>query len=105
MQITPDKIVVIREPNEDPNDPRPWFRVIVYLPQLHMISARCFTAEHAHELVDDILSQDAFCKYCGFNNSMYPKLSWKVRLLFKWRIFKRKISRKPYTRIPMVQSI
>lgn len=63
MIITRKDITVESVPNENPNDNRPWWRLRINLPQLHMYSALTFTVDHAEEMADEISKRDE-CPHC-----------------------------------------
>jgi hypothetical protein len=45
------------------NENRPFWRLRINLPQLHMYSALTYTVEHAEEMADEISKRDE-CPHC-----------------------------------------
>jgi len=42
----------------------PWWKIMVYLPQLHLETPPLFTAEHAEELKEEIAALSDYCPHC-----------------------------------------
>lgn len=65
MIIKKKDLHVEQVPNPDPTDPRPWWKVILRLPQLSMETTLLNTPDYANDLINMILQKDSNCPHCG----------------------------------------
>lgn len=64
MIITRKDITVERVENPDKTDIRPFWKLKIRIPQLHLESPMTFTAEHAEEMADEICKMNV-CPHCN----------------------------------------
>jgi hypothetical protein len=64
MRLTRDNMQVVTAEWDKESDNH-WYKLIVYLPNLHLETPNFHTSEFGHDLIEMIVKQSDKCPHCG----------------------------------------